>query len=69
MMRQYLFLVLGLLATIACRGTPELESEAEHVVAFVDVNVVPMDSERVVQHQNVIVSDDRIVRIGPVSDV
>ncbi len=57
------------MATIGCRGTPELESEAEHVVAIVDVNVVPMDSERVVQHQNVIVSDDRIVLIGPVSDV
>ena len=68
-MRQYLILVLGVLATIGCRGSSALESEAEHVVAFIDVNIVPMDSERVLQHQSVIVSDDRIVHIGPVSDV
>lgn len=68
-MRQYLILVLVILATIGCRGTPELESEAGRVVAFIDVNVVPMDTERILQHQSVIVSDDRIVHIGPVSDV
>jgi len=68
-MRQYLILVLGILATIGCRESSGLESEAEHVVAFIDVNIVPMDSERVLQHQSVIVSDDRIVHIGPVSDV
>ena len=43
--------------------------QGKRLVAFVDVHVVPMDSERVLQHQSVIVSDDRIVRIGPVSDV
>jgi imidazolonepropionase-like amidohydrolase len=68
-MRQYLILVLGILATLACRGSAALESEAQHVIAFIDVNIVPMDSERVLQHQSVIVSDDRIVHIGPVSDV
>ncbi len=47
-------------------------AEAElgkQLVAFVDVHVVPMDSERILQHQTVIVSDDRIVRVGPVSTV
>ena len=36
-------------------------------VAFVDVNVVPMDRERVLQHQTVVVSGDRIVAMGPAS--
>jgi hypothetical protein len=68
-MRQYLILALGILATLGCRGSSALDSEAQHVVAFIDVNIVPMDSERVLHHQSVIVSDDRIVHIGPVSDV
>lgn len=35
-------------------------------LAFVDVNVVPMDSDRVLPRQVVIVEDGRIVEIGPV---
>lgn len=35
-----------------------------NVLAFVNVNVVPMDSERVVQNQTVIVRDGRIAAIG-----
>jgi imidazolonepropionase-like amidohydrolase len=34
-------------------------------VAFVDVNVVPMDTERVLERQTVIVRDGRIASIGP----
>jgi imidazolonepropionase-like amidohydrolase len=34
-------------------------------VVFVDVNVVPMDSERVVRGQTVVVRDGRIARVGP----
>lgn len=45
------------------------DEHTERLVAFVDVHVVPMDSEEVLQHQSVIVRDDRIVRVGPVSDV
>ena len=36
-------------------------------VAFVDVSVVPMDRERVVEHQTVIVRDGSIAAIGPVA--
>ena len=39
------------------------------MVAFVDVNVIPMDTERVLRHQNVIVVGDRISKIGSVEDV
>ena len=35
------------------------------VTAFVDVNVVPMDRERVLEHQTVIVREGRIATIGP----
>lgn len=37
--------------------------------AFVDVNVVPMDRERVLTRQTVLVRDGRITRIGPASEV
>ncbi len=36
-------------------------------VAFVDVTVVPMDRERVIAHQTVIVRDGKIAAIGPVA--
>ena len=36
--------------------------------AFVDVNVVPMDGERVLEHQTVIVRDQRIVALGGTDD-
>lgn len=39
------------------------------VVAFVGVNVVPMDSERVLANQTVIVRDGRIAAMGPASGV
>jgi imidazolonepropionase-like amidohydrolase len=39
------------------------------VSAFVDVNVVPMDAERVLPHQTVLVRGDTIVRVAPVAEV
>ncbi len=38
-------------------------------VAFVDVTVIPMDSERTLPGQTVLVSGDRIVRVGPSATV
>jgi imidazolonepropionase-like amidohydrolase len=38
-------------------------------IAFVNVNVIPMDSERVLEAQTVIVTGDRIVEIGAASEV
>ena len=43
-------------------GTAPMQGE---VTAFVDVNVVPMDRERVLEHQTVIVREGRIATIGP----
>ncbi|REG29763.1 imidazolonepropionase-like amidohydrolase [Archangium gephyra] len=42
------------------------EAPAKDTVAFVDVNVVPMDSERLLAHQTVVVRGERIVALGPV---
>jgi imidazolonepropionase-like amidohydrolase len=42
---------------------------ADSVVAFVDVTVIPMDRERIIPRQTVVVSGNRIVAIGPVGRV
>jgi imidazolonepropionase-like amidohydrolase len=39
------------------------------VAAFVNVNVVPMDRERVIENQTVIVRDGRIAEIGPANKI
>ena len=41
----------------------------ERVTAFVDVTVIPMDRERSLPNQTVVVRGDRIVEIGPASRV
>jgi imidazolonepropionase-like amidohydrolase len=43
--------------------------KATPVVALVNVNVVPMDSERVLERQTVIVRDGRIAQVGPMDSV
>lgn len=42
---------------------------AQDATAFVNVNVVAMDSERVLENQTVIVRGDRVVTIGPAAQV
>jgi imidazolonepropionase-like amidohydrolase len=49
------------------QGTRSPRAEAKPVVAFVDVNVVPMDTERILAHQTVIVRGGRIAVVGAVS--
>jgi imidazolonepropionase-like amidohydrolase len=55
------------------RGAPVTEAAVEQsepgVVAFVDVHVVPMDSERVLAGQTVLIRGDRIAAMGPVASV
>jgi hypothetical protein len=43
--------------------------EVPQVVAFVNVNVIPMDRERIEQRQTVVVRGDRIAAIGATGDV
>jgi tetratricopeptide (TPR) repeat protein len=43
--------------------------QAPPPVAFVHVNVIPMDSERVLADQSVLITDGRITAVGPTADV
>jgi len=58
-------IVLFSLGLWACGG----EVNAEGGIAFTNVSVVPMDSERVLSDQTVLVQGDRIVEVGPASEV
>ena len=40
----------------------------DSVTAFRDVTVLPMDTERMLEHQTVVIQGDRIETIGPVAD-
>src|ERR1043165_1635020 len=53
-----------LCAALAATGSPT-NPPAKPITAFVNVTVIPMDRERVLRNQTVIVSGDRIVEIGP----
>ncbi len=61
MLRKLLVQVLVLLAVT---GLPAA-AEKPPATAFIDVNVVPMDSERVLTGQTVVVEGDRILSVGP----
>ena len=61
-MKKTLLLLLILL--LAASGSAQTRTPASVAVAFVDVNVIPMDTERVLRHQTVIVRNGEIVEIG-----
>lgn len=61
--RIVFLLGLGLLAPVP------VASQAPAATAFVDVAVIPMDRERVLVHQTVLVQGDRIVALGPAKRV
>jgi imidazolonepropionase-like amidohydrolase len=46
-----------------------VNAQDEDTKAFVNVNVIPMDAERFLEAQTVIVQGDRIIEIGPVNGV
>lgn len=55
-----------LLAALALTGVFGMPARAQ-VTAFVDVSVLPMDRERVLERQTVIVRDGKVASIGPSS--
>lgn len=70
MKRKLIFLLLTLCVSgVGIFATHRVESRDETVVAFVNVNVIPMDRERVLPNQTVIVRDGRITEIGPAKRV
>lgn len=62
------FSVLFLLVLFSCfkliSQNPEAPQQAE-IFAFTNVNVVPMDTERILENQTVVVDNGRIVEISP----
>src|SRR5688572_14582317 len=56
----FLFLILS----FAASGIADSRTAAPETVAFVNVNVIPMDRERVLRNQTVIVRDGVIAEIG-----
>lgn len=66
-MKMKLFVLICLVLLIAVTG--HSQTPINPVVAFVNVNVVPMDRERVLENQTVIVRDGRIAEIGPAGRV
>ncbi len=73
-MEKKLCLILLFLSALAAlawgwRTGPPISPPRPATVAFVNVNVIPMDSERVLTEQTVIVRDGRIVELGPTKSV
>lgn len=62
--------IFGMLAfAVVGVATAPAAAAAQDGYAFIDVSVVPMDSERILEHQTVIVMGGRIVQLGPTADV
>jgi imidazolonepropionase-like amidohydrolase len=69
-----LFTLLGLLVSptiINANATASLSEQQQPntTTAFVNVNVIPMDTEQVLENQTVLVENDRITAIGPAAEI
>ena len=64
-------IVALVLSGVILPAVPELpagssaEPESGSTIAFVNVNVIPMDRERILENQTVVVRGGRIVKVGP----
>lgn len=68
-MRTHMTIVCLALAAFALQGSFLPERSQESVVAFVDVNVIPMNRDGVLEHQTVIVRGNRVAEIGPAAQI
>lgn len=66
-MKRSMLVVVSSLIGFGVSGSTA--QERPDVTAFVDVAVVPMDVERVLEHQTVLVRDGRISALGPATSV
>lgn len=60
--------LLGLLLTTFA-SAPPVRPAADTPIAFVNVSVIPMDGERVLENQTVVIRGDRIVTVGAADNV
>ena len=75
-MKSKLFSILSLAVLLTLIVSPlgsasasKPQKQANGITAFVNVNVIPMDTERVLENHTVIVEGDRITAMGPVDEV
>ncbi len=61
--------VLAIASLALAQSGKETSATKAAVAAFVNVNVIPMDRERVIERQTVIVRDGRIAEIGPANKI
>ena len=66
--REIVLLAAAVLLASGSGAGSRTRSAGASVTAFRDVTVIPMDSDRVLEHHTVIVRDDRIAAVGPVAD-
>lgn len=62
-----LMLASMMLQSAVAMSAPNQQTEG--VLAFVNVNVIPMDTERVLEDQTVVIEGDRIAAVGPADAV
>ncbi len=48
---------------------PKVGQAQAREVVFVDVAVIPLDRERIIAHQSVLVRDRRVVEVGPAAEM
>jgi imidazolonepropionase-like amidohydrolase len=63
------FFVMAIASLALAQSGNEPSAAKAAVTAFVNVNVIPMDRERVIENQTVIVRDGRIAEIGPANKI
>ena len=66
---RFLSALASLIAVVPAQAQTPSTPAAPGSVAFVDVSVLPMDRERVIEHQTVVVQNGRITQLGPTRDV
>ena len=60
--------LLSLLCVFSCANNMAVQ-EIDVPVVFYDINLVPMTSETVLEHQTVVIQGNRIVAVGPIATV
>ncbi|MCB0213589.1 MAG: amidohydrolase family protein [Anaerolineae bacterium] len=70
--KRFFILMSLLVLTLLALSSQRLEStlaQSSKTTTFINVNVIPMDTERLLENQTVVVEGDHITTIGPVDEV
>ena len=70
--KRVLIMIGGVFLLLVLYGTytpHRVFAQEPKTTAFVNVNVIPMETEQVLENQTVVVEGDRIIIIGPADEV